>query len=324
MRRMNYAITRVLALVAMAVFGLILVAPAFAVDGFIKDKEEGWFWYQRDPEPPEPKPIPKRPPSPPSTQAPPKKVEPAKPSALSVEWFQKEYPQILNAAIDDPTVENVQKYRYATRVMLDKASNFTHVFQRQSLLDPLLDESIRTPFSSAARGSFQALTDKERTEAVNSINKAAGLWVFLDEKCPFCALQYPLVARTAKERGFIVTYITPDGKRPPWMSPKDELLADSGQSKYLRIGVRPAVALVVPPAKITVLTQGMLSQDLLEERILHAGDEAGLLSAELRKKAFPNERGLLTTDDIKEIGRELDSNPNGLTTNVQQRIEKRF
>lgn len=324
MRRMNYLATRILAMLAMAILGVILAFPAFAVDDFIKDKEEGWFWYQREPEPPEPKVEPKRPPPPPPAPAPPKKAEHAKPSALSVEWFQKEYPQILNAAIDDPTTENVQKYRYATRVMLDKASNFTHVFQRQSLLDPLLDESIRTPFSSAARGSFQALTDKDRIEAISSINKAAGLWVFLDDKCPFCSMQYPMVARTAKERGFVITYITPDGKRPAWMSPTDVLMADSGQSKSLRIGVRPAIALVIPPAKITVLTQGMLSQDMLEERILHAGDEAGLLSAELRKRAFPNERGMLTPDDIKEIGKELDTNPNGLTTNVQQRIEKRF
>lgn len=324
MRRVTNTGTAAIAAASLLAFTTFLAAPAFAAEGFLQEKEEGWFWYQREPEPPEPEPEPKPPKPVPATPAPPKKAEPPKPEALSVEWFQTQYPQILNKAVDDPTAENVQKYRYATRVMLDKASNFTHVFQRQSLLDPLLDESIRTPFSSAARGSFQALTDKERTDAVNSINKVAGLWVFLDDKCPFCALQYPLVARTAKERGFLVTYITPDGKRPSWMAATDDLQADSGQSKYLRIGVRPAVALVVPPEKITVLTQGMLSQDLLEERILHAGDEAGLLSAEIRKKAFPNERGLLTPQDIREIGRDLEANPDALTTNVQQRIEKRF
>lgn len=133
-----------------------------------------------------------------------------------------------------------------------------------------------------------------------------------------------MVARTAKLRGFIVTYITPDGQRPSWMSPEDNLVKDSGQSKHLRIGIRPAIALVVPPEKITVLTQGMLSQDLLEERILHAGDEAGLLSEEMHKKAFPMERGLLTPKDIKDIGREIEANPEALTPNVQQRIEKRF
>ena len=324
MRRMKKQISATLMAVLCGAWAL----PAGAVDQFIKDKEEGWFWYQTEPEAPEPPP----PPKPPKKVAlpsvikpePPKPAEPKKPAALSVDWFKKEYPEILNAAIDDPSPENVKKYRYATRVMLDKASNFTHQFQRQSLLDPLLDESVRSPFSSAARGSFENLSNQERRKATEGIAKGAGLWVFLDDTCAFCALQYPMVARTAKDRGFVVSYITPDGKRPSWMSPTDQLLKDSGQSKYLKIGVRPAIALVVPPSKITVLTQGMLSQDLLEERILHAGDEAGLLTGEIRKKAFPMERGLLTPQDIKEIGKELESNPDALTPNVQQRIEKRF
>lgn len=324
MRGVNALSTRSLALLTFAVLGLVIAFPVFAVDDFIKNKAEGWFWYAREPEPPAPVPEKKNIPPQATKPAPPAKTEPAKPSALSVEWFQKEYPLILNSAIDDPSPENVQKYRYATRVMLDKASNFTHVFQRQSLLDPLLDESVRSPFSSAARGTFQRLSDEDKQKATESISKGAGLWVFLDDKCPFCSMQYPMVSRTAKDRGFLVTYITPDGERPSWMSPSDSLVKDTGQSKHLRIGVRPAIALVVPPTKITVLTQGMLSQDLLEERILHAGDEAGLLTAELRKKAFPMERGLLTPQDIKDIGRELEANPNALTPNVQQRIEKRF
>ncbi len=325
---MTCTIQKQLASVMVAIVGVVSSMPASAVDQFIKDKEDGWFWYQSEPdytEPPPPPVLEKKPAKPTVIKLePPKPPEPKKPSALSVEWFKKEYPEILNAAIDDPSPENVKKYRYATRVMLDKASNFTHQFQRQSLLDPLLDESVRSPFSSAARGSFENLSNQERRKATEGIAKGAGLWVFLDDTCAFCALQYPMVARTAKERGFVVSYITPDGKRPSWMSPSDALLKDSGQSKYLKIGVRPAIALVVPPSKITVLTQGMLSQDLLEERILHAGDEAGLLTGEVRKKAFPMERGLLTPQDIKEIGKQLESDPDALTPNVQQRIEKRF
>ena len=83
-------------------------------------------------------------------------------------------------------------------------------------------------------------------------------------------------------------------------------------------------ALVIPPENVTVLAQGMLSQDLLEERILHAGDAAGLITGQARKDAFPEHRGILTPEDIKEIGREMDKNPKGLTPSVQQRIEKRF
>src|SRR5450830_1648735 len=146
---------------ALAFFASIAPMSAFAVDQFIKDKEEGWFWYEREPDLiPEvvKKPVAAPPKAKPTPEA--KKADPAKPSALSVEWFQQEYPKILNAAIDDPTEENVRKYRYSTRVMLDKASNFTHVFQREALLDPLLDESVRSPFASAARGGFERLTNE--------------------------------------------------------------------------------------------------------------------------------------------------------------------
>lgn len=325
MRRMKPS-SKALFLVTLLAWGLVLAMPVFAVDQFIRDKEEGWFWYEKEPEPvepPKPEPI-KKPPQ--IVVAPPKpqKKEPQPKNPLSVDWFNTEYPNILKSAIDDPTDENVAKYRYATRVMLDKASNFTKTFQRQSLLDPLLDEANRMPFSSAARGSFQNLSLKEKTNATQAIAKGAGLWVFLDDQCPFCALQYPIVARTAKEREFVVTYITPDGKKPQWMAPGDTVLKDAGQSKQLRIGIRPAVALVTPPSKITVLTQGMISQDMLEERILHAGDAAGLLPLELRRKAFPMERGVLTTQDIKEIGGEIESSNDGLTKSVQQRIEKRY
>lgn len=326
MRRMIKYQNPALAAALLIVLGLTSAVPAVAVDKFITNKEEGWFWYQREPEaPPPPEPV-KPPPAPlPAKKAPePEKKAPVKPSALSVEWFQQEYRKILSDAVDDPSPENMRKYRYSTRVMLDKASNFTHAFQRESLLDPLLDEANRMPFSSAARGSFMRLTTQEQTKATEAIGKKAGLWVFLDETCAFCALQYPIVARTIRERGLTATYITPDGSRPNWMAKTDDVRKESGQSKHLRIGVRPAIALVVPPEKITVLTQGMLSQDMLEERILFAGDQAGLLTAEISKKAFPERRGLLTTQDIQEIGTSIQDDPNALTRSVQERLQKRY
>lgn len=290
---------------------------------FLKGNGDGWFWYKKDPEPE----IVEETPEPLQKQViiqNPVENKPEKTKPLSVEWFQKEYPIILNQAIDNPTEENVKSYRYATRIMLDKTSNFTRQFQRQSLLDPLLDESVRSPFSSAMRGSYQNWTNQQKRIATEAISKKAGLWVFLDDKCSFCHLQYPVVHRTAKERGFEVTYITPDGVRPSWMMGDDDLRKDDGQSKTLRIGVRPAVALVVPPDSITVLTQGMLSQDLLEERILHAGDAAGLITGDIRKNAFPEERGILTTQDIEEIGVEILQTPKALTGSTQQRLEKRY
>lgn len=290
-----------------------------------KRSEEGWFWYQVEPEPKEP-PKEKAPPKEPKKPAPPTVIQlnKPKPQALSVEWFQKEYPKLLNTAVDDPTDENVQAYRYATRVMLDKASNFTRTFQKQSLLDPLLDESVRSPFANAMRGSFQRLTREQKTKATEKISKKAGLWVFLDEKCVFCSMQYPIIARTAKERGFEVIYITPDGERPSWLMGNSDVRKDVGQSKHLKIQVRPALALVVPPEKITVLSQGMISQDLIEERILIAGDAAGLIDGQERKDVFPEERGIMTTEDIKDLGKTMADDPKSVIRGAQEKIQKRY
>lgn len=314
-------------LLLIAVLFFFDVSAVFSVElnEFLLDKERGWFWYEILPEPPEDPEIKPLPPPPTDETVVRMKPEPNKPPPpLSVDWFNANYPQILHQAIDNPTPENVATYRYATRVMLDKASNFAHEFKRQALLDPLLDESNRYPFSSAARGSFQNFTNEQRRKAIGEIAAKAGLWVFLDEKCSFCSVQYPVIARMARERGFIVTYITPDGRRPEWIDAQDEVVMDMGQSLVLQIGIRPATVLVIPPKDFTVLTQGMLSQDLLEERILVAGDAAGLIADEDRKNAFPNERGLLTPEDIQRAGEAMEHNPDDLTPTVQDLIKDRY
>lgn len=308
--------------------GLLLLAmllPASASNPFIKGKEDGWFWYETEPVIPpkeEEKPLP--PPPVPVQQV--IKMEPPKeekPKPLSVDWFRETYPSLLSDAVENPSPENVAQYRYATRVMLDKASNFAHEFKKQALLDPYLDESNRYPFSQAMRGSFQKLTNDEKDKSIRDIGKKAGLWIFVDDSCVFCSLQYPIIARTAKERNLTVTYITPDGKRPKWMAATDDLRKDEGQSKYLKIGIRPATVLVLPPKDINVLSQGMMSQDLLEERLLYAADASGLLSDAVKKKVFPNRNGLLTTDDIREAGDSFKDSPDNLVGKVKELIEKR-
>ena len=82
--------------------------------------------------------------------------------------------------------------------------------------------------------------------------------------------------------------------------------------------------MVIPPGKITVLTQGLLSQDLLEERLLVAGDAAGLITGKERKNAFPEERGVMTPEDIKSLGLEMLKDKNALTPGAQKRIEQRY
>lgn len=305
-----------------ALFLALTAAQAFAVDPFINDKAEGWFWYEREPVPPEPE---KEQLPPPVVVVP--RAQPEKPRVqpLSVEWFQNEYLKVMSAAIDKPTEDNVRRYRYATRVMLDKASNFAHVFERESLLDTFLDESVRMPFTSYARSSTERLTEAQRREATDAIAKKAGLWIFMDDSCPFCQIQYPVVARVVKARGFTATYITPDGKRPAWMDPAADVRKDTGQSEHLSLSVLPAIALVIPPDRINVITQGMLAADQLEERILFAADYEGLLTGTQVAGAFPERKGLLTPDDINALGAGIEGDlGDDFMRDVRARLKTRY
>lgn len=300
---------------------------ASAIDEFILRKEEGWFWYQDPIEPKEPEPKPEEP-TPPPKKTPETNVismpKPEEPPPLSAEWFRKNYSKYLDKAVDDPSPENVAQYRYLTRVMLDKASNFARQFRQQTLLDPYLDESNRYPFANAMRGAFQRLNDKDRKQIIKDLSQKAGLWVFLDERCEFCVIQYPVIARAARENGFLVRYITPDGKRPSWFKEGDEVSKDMGQSQFLKIKVWPATALVVPPDKILVISQGLLSDDLIEERILAAADKAGLIPQSDRFKVYPNERGILSPQDIQEAGKYLGKDDSKFREELQNRIGSHF
>lgn len=86
---------------------------------FIERKSEGWFFY-KDPKelPPPPSPI-LVPPKPADTanKAPDKDQQ----EPFSVSWLRENMPKLLDAAIDNPSKENVEAYMYAQRVAMDKS-----------------------------------------------------------------------------------------------------------------------------------------------------------------------------------------------------------
>src|SRR5690606_29210624 len=114
--------------------------------------------------------------------------------------------------------------------------------------------------------------------------------VFMDSTCNFCDLQYPVTARFAETHGLLTTYISMDGSRLASMPEDVPVVRDEGQSKHLQINVFPATALVIPPDQIIVISQGLLSDDLIEERVIAAAASAGLVPDEIRHAIFPMER----------------------------------
>ena len=68
----------------------------------------------------------------------------------ALEWIREHIGRYRDAAIDDPTPQNVALYLYLQRVALDKSSRFAAATQRAVQLDPFLDEITRRPTATFA------------------------------------------------------------------------------------------------------------------------------------------------------------------------------
>jgi len=88
--------------IALPCFLLALPLQAGAT-GFHFREQEGWFWYDREPEPVE-VPEPKKPEPPTVPDEPPlSENTPTGPHPLSAQWLREQMGAYRDAAIDDPT-----------------------------------------------------------------------------------------------------------------------------------------------------------------------------------------------------------------------------
>lgn len=265
-----------------------LAVPAWADPAgqpFFQGKEEGWFWY-KDPK--------ERPVQLPPLPAKPKETEP-----LSVEWLKKQMPVLLDRAIDNPTRENVEAYLYAQRLAMDKSQRFAEMSQRVVYSDPFLDENNRVPIASFAKSSFLNGIDQAADAGLKHLATVAGLWVFFDSRCQHCRVHAETIEAMRKKHGFVVKYISLDGKGlpniPAWVP-------DLGQSGTLNVRMTPTTVLVAPPNHFLVVSQGMMAQTQLEERILVAAESEELLPQTLLAEVRRYDRGVLKANDTRDAG----------------------
>ncbi len=271
------------------------VLPAWADPAgqpFFQGKEEGWFWYKDPKESP--------------VQEPPKPKPPARPKAsepLSVEWLRKQMPVLLDQAIDDPTRANVEAYLYAQRLAMDKSQRFSEMSQRVVYSDPFLDENNRIPIASFAKSSFLNGISQAADAGLKHLATKAGLWVFFDSRCQHCRIHAETIEAMRKKHGFVVKYISLDGKGlpniPAWVP-------DQGQSRSLNVRLAPTTVLVAPPNHFLVVSQGMMAQTQLEERMLVAAESEDLLPQSLLADVRRYDRGVLKAEDTRgaEVGGE--------------------
>lgn len=300
---------------------------------WIKGKEEGWFFYneqdeeEKKPEeeefasarpPEEARPLDIQQPPPALKQETKEKKDKEKP--LTVEWFRKNYDQVLSRAIDNPTPENVKAYLFLQRVILDKSSNFAYAVRSAVYSEPLLDENIRIPLASAMRAALLKVRSDNVGEAFKYLSGKAGVWFFFRSDCQFCDWQYPVVKRFCNKHNLRLMPVSIDGGTIPALR-NEKVWVDKGQSKRLGIVVVPSIALAVPErAEIIVVSQGTLSEEALEQRLLTAAIERELLPKEMIDNIDIFRRGILTPDQIANAPKEDD--PVKLVNYIREQLQK--
>ena len=262
----------------LALLSLSLALPLQSkATGFYFREQEGWFWYEREPEldsKPEP-PLPEQPAVPVEPQV--SEAVPEGPKPLSAQWLRDHMGEYRDAAIDDPTPQNVALYLYLQRVALDKSSRFAAATQRAVQLDPFLDEITQRPTATFAANLTNRQAGDNRDAVLRRIAKTAGVLFFFRSDCPYCEAQAPLLKLLEARYGFSVLPVSIDGAPSPDGTFPD-FRQDRGQAQSLGVVSTPALFLARPPDNMVPLSQGLLSLAQLQERIVVAAVEAGWIS----------------------------------------------
>jgi len=296
------------------------VEPHVSNPVFLKGAGDGWFWYKD----PKEKPIvkPKEPQSP--TKTAPETPTTAKKETIvpfSVEWLRINLPKLQQEAIDNPTKENISAYYYAQRVAMDKAQNYAEKAQEVVASDPFLDENNRVPIASFATAQLERLVSKGKDDALKYMAGKGGLWVFYDSKCSFCGPQVNTVKEVAKKYGFSTKFISMDHKGIDGLLPAGTWVNESGQARVLNVSITPTTIFVSPPNNYYVLSQGLMAQDGLSDRLIIAAKSNNLLSPEMLAGIQQYQRGLLKPEDMAEGASE---NPKEWVKKLQDRLKGRY
>ena len=295
---------------------LCLMGPSFAQDDgprasqFTPFKGDGYYWYKVDPED-----APKPKEEPPKAVASPAKPASAPPKAFSGQWLKENMPKLLDAAFDNPTTENVKNYMYAQRVLLDRSQNFSNKVKETVATDPFLDENNRVPLDQYAATAFNRAAEKDKSEVLKYLASKGGFWVFTDEptKCSACQNFVSNIFIRPNDKFGLITQFGFEFKQI-----SVNTAAGKSAAKKLNLTVTPTAVFVVPPDRYYLISQGLMAQDRLVDRLMIAASSADLLPKRYLEMANPYDKGLLDNTQLQAVPQ--DDNPSKVMNSLRQVI----
>jgi conjugal transfer pilus assembly protein TraF len=203
--------------------------------GFFSDDARGWHFYEdpKDDEDIEGEDATVHAQPPAATAQQPEQKEEIR---LDIQWLRKNIPKLMDAAQNNPTKENISKYAYAQRLMLDMSSRFATRMSEYMATDTLLDEEKRRPTTTIGLSGFSKQIYDSKKQAMNLINEQAHLWYFYKSTCPYCKKQTPILNTLHELYGIEILSITMDNLRSAGME-NFKHLADTNLIASTKMGV---------------------------------------------------------------------------------------
>lgn len=323
---------RLWGVVALALLHMALSRPSIAQDAdgsrYFQRAEEGWFWYETDPEPTSelqsepPAPIEPLDPVPPSSELPrietPVVAPPDAPKPLSAAWFRENLDRYRDQAIDDPTSENVEAYLYLQRIALERAGAFAEASAAAAVKDPWLDANSERPIATYAAQAMDAQADAARETVLAEIAKEAGILFFYQAQCPLCDSQAGVLKLASDVHGFEVIAVSLDGSKPK--GGITDFRQDDGQAARLGVAALPATFLVRPPDRIELLAQAPLDLQTLGRRIIGQAHALGIINDDTLLTTKAVRRPFKLPTDLGDLSPEIIDDPARLVNHIRQKL----
>ena len=170
-------------------------------------------------------------------------------------------------AVIYPTEANTLNYIAYQQEQLERASQFSHVWQRVLRNNPNLDYTVSTPISGVGNQLVQEIKKQDLSKILSRLNERYGLFFFYGSKCIHCHKYSPILKVFANTFGLEVVPVSIDGGiLPEWPNS----MVNNGQLEKLGLSDKPVPATVLFDNKSKQLLPvgfGLLTISELEERI---------------------------------------------------------
>lgn len=225
-----------------------------AASGIVPTYEPGgWLWYKE--------PIVQKKQSPSSSPRNKNKKRTASEEVVSIK---RQFKEATAEALMNPSFENVQRAQRLQTELVNRAENFSKMWQWVVLQDASHWRK-EGHGNRVHREIYKEEEQKKLTQNLRRLSKSFGLFLIFKESCPYCHSFAPIVKTFADNYGFVVKAVSADqGKLKEFPS----AVMDNGTIRKINPeGIFPALFLVNPQTQEVIpLSWGMNALSVLEQQ----------------------------------------------------------